>query len=345
MRTKNTKIGFTLVELIVVITILAILWTIAFISLQGYSESARDSTRVSDMSKIKTTLELFHLNSWRYPEPTDPYDVEYSWELAWTQWYYWEETFKNTEKLDKVPLDPLTERKYVYSVTNNKQEFEIAWIMEDYEWWSLSSTINNNVYAWDRKTNLKITWTYNWKILKIPFWTDVYVLAIPSIITSTWWTLEFIIANNSIAVDGFMNLPMQYDSTVFDTLWDADKSFIKTDPNDYIVYTWSLDVLNQTDTEWETKRAELIDKIKNAYAWTDWETIWWVEEVVNATTAEDKEVIWTAIVHNILWWSIVPKTWSASSSSGWWSTPATPDPITITFVNADNASYSCSLCD
>jgi len=31
------KKAFTLVELIVVITILAILWTIAFISLQGYS--------------------------------------------------------------------------------------------------------------------------------------------------------------------------------------------------------------------------------------------------------------------------------------------------------------------
>jgi len=44
MEAKKKK-AFTLVELIVVITILTILGTIAFISLQGYSRDARDSTR------------------------------------------------------------------------------------------------------------------------------------------------------------------------------------------------------------------------------------------------------------------------------------------------------------
>ncbi|USN58563.1 MAG: prepilin-type N-terminal cleavage/methylation domain-containing protein [Candidatus Peribacteria bacterium] len=41
--------GFTLVELIVVITILAILGTIAFLSLQGYSGDARNTQRTSDL--------------------------------------------------------------------------------------------------------------------------------------------------------------------------------------------------------------------------------------------------------------------------------------------------------
>lgn len=52
---KNNK-GFTLVELIVVITILAILWTIAFISLQWYSSDARDSTRISDTASMNKVL-------------------------------------------------------------------------------------------------------------------------------------------------------------------------------------------------------------------------------------------------------------------------------------------------
>ncbi|MDD3144876.1 MAG: two-component regulator propeller domain-containing protein [Candidatus Gracilibacteria bacterium] len=52
MKTKKGGQGFTLVELIVVITILAILGTIAFINLQGYSGSARDSKRESDISNI-----------------------------------------------------------------------------------------------------------------------------------------------------------------------------------------------------------------------------------------------------------------------------------------------------
>ncbi|MDD2907427.1 MAG: InlB B-repeat-containing protein, partial [Candidatus Gracilibacteria bacterium] len=49
---NKIKKAFTLVELIVVITILAILGTIAFINLQGYSISARDSKRISDINNI-----------------------------------------------------------------------------------------------------------------------------------------------------------------------------------------------------------------------------------------------------------------------------------------------------
>ncbi len=52
--------GFTLVELIVVITILVILGTIAFVSLSGFSGSARDSSRVSDLSLIGKGLDIHY---------------------------------------------------------------------------------------------------------------------------------------------------------------------------------------------------------------------------------------------------------------------------------------------
>lgn len=55
---RNTKNAFTLVELIVVITILAILGTIAFISLQGYSADARNSKRTSDIGNIQSAMNL-----------------------------------------------------------------------------------------------------------------------------------------------------------------------------------------------------------------------------------------------------------------------------------------------
>lgn len=63
---NNKRIAFTLVELIVVITILAILWTIAFINLQWYSWSARDSKRESDVSNIlkKASVEQIKWVTW-----------------------------------------------------------------------------------------------------------------------------------------------------------------------------------------------------------------------------------------------------------------------------------------
>ena len=57
------KKAFTLVELIVVITILAILSTIWYISFQWYGLSSRDSVRLNDMKSIEKVLWLYRLTN------------------------------------------------------------------------------------------------------------------------------------------------------------------------------------------------------------------------------------------------------------------------------------------
>lgn len=129
---KNIKKqAFTLVELIVVIIVLVILWTIAFISLQWYSSSARDSKRLSDIQNIKKSLELFNLDTSKYPIPDDYQVVEYSWDDLRYQWIVWKQVITNLSKtLNNKPIDPLTELEYTYSITNNKTEYEILSVYE-----------------------------------------------------------------------------------------------------------------------------------------------------------------------------------------------------------------------
>lgn len=59
--------GFTLVELLVTISILAVLMTIALVSYDNLQRGARDTRRKSDLSGIQAALEQYHADQGYYP--------------------------------------------------------------------------------------------------------------------------------------------------------------------------------------------------------------------------------------------------------------------------------------
>src|SRR3990167_11406395 len=63
----TTSKGFTLVELMIVISIVAVLALIGLVSYQEVLKNGRDSKRTSDLKIVQSALEQFHLDHQQYP--------------------------------------------------------------------------------------------------------------------------------------------------------------------------------------------------------------------------------------------------------------------------------------
>ncbi len=314
---------FTLVELIIVITILAILWTIAFISFQWYSEQTRDSTRISNISIIKSSLELFSLDSGKYPLPTDWINVTYSWAVVWKQGTFWDSTFKNVDKLNIIPVDPLTNSQYTYSITLKWNEYELAWITET----NGTAKINtlDETYAWEINATAFVTWNYNWLLQKTLSWSNCYVFSLPTIIANDLETsneIEDIINNNRLVYNWFNNLPSSYKNSKFKLDW-----WFNFTPNKFISYTDTNNCNPLYDSVSNTARTNLITNLQESYSGTILETKDRIKEIVNVDLWNIWEItqLWANIINNTLWGKVeaVVPTWLTS-----W-TPSTSSPTVM----------------
>lgn len=296
---KLQKQAFTLVELIVVITILAILWTIAFLSYQWYSKSARDGVRISDIQLIQKSLDLFKLKTWYYPSPTDWFQVTYSWSNLWNQWTFWEVTFKNLEKLNKLPIDPLTWSEYTYSLLNTKKEYELWSIIE---WGALSSNnILSKTYATDNLIAL-VKWNYNWIVAKISTWWLDYVLSLPSIITSDLSDLDIlnILRDSKLVFNGKTNIPGSYKNKNFTSTWWFIYNSLT--PDKIIVFSWTLSDLYSTGEILKN----FTEKLQKSYSWSSLSLEWIYSDILNLDLLNNPSIVslvWN-IVNENLWWNI-----------------------------------------
>lgn len=72
---KKLKKGFTLVELMVVITVIAILMTIAIVSFTRIQKQARDTKRKADIRTLETALQAYYTEFQAYPLSSSPVAV------------------------------------------------------------------------------------------------------------------------------------------------------------------------------------------------------------------------------------------------------------------------------
>lgn len=109
---KNTS-GFTIVELLIVIVVIAILAAISIVAYTGIQQRARDSERKAELQTIATAVEMYYAANGNYPmssgwctqisNTTSGYDAAFRNELS--------------EFLPEIPYDPLyqnTPQAYFY---------------------------------------------------------------------------------------------------------------------------------------------------------------------------------------------------------------------------------------
>ena len=66
LRIKSQK-GFSLIELIVVITIIALISVAGMVSYSGTNKKSRDARRVADLEKMRIALEMIRQVGTTYP--------------------------------------------------------------------------------------------------------------------------------------------------------------------------------------------------------------------------------------------------------------------------------------
>jgi prepilin-type N-terminal cleavage/methylation domain-containing protein len=226
----QAKKAFTLVELIVVITILAILATISFITLQGFTSQARDTKRISDIRNLISKITIEH-TKWASYEDLIVTQKTNSWfTINWlpATSHQWPANFTNLKENPNKFKDPLTGKNYIFSYT--------VWNWYDFLQWATISEQNDNnaVVLWnyyqtslgdidwlifDENDEPLINWEY-WEIPPNQWWNDDDDNSITDLnnCTSTWQILS--------ATSRYTNKD-----------WIEHNGWVQCDTNDIIVCT------------------------------------------------------------------------------------------------------------
>jgi general secretion pathway protein G len=122
MRTMNKK-GFTLIEILIVVAIIAILASIVLVGLGPTQALGRDSRRVSDLAEVQNGLELYYAPNGAYPLVT----TAQGWGPGTGSLTADLETVSG---VNSVPTDPSSGKSYIYGTPNPATTYILAATME-----------------------------------------------------------------------------------------------------------------------------------------------------------------------------------------------------------------------
>ncbi len=115
---KKQHQGFTLIEILIVVAIIAILASVVLVGLGPTQQQGRDARRLSDLREVQTALELYYNQNGSYPSASD-----------WTSL-----TTALTGAgigVTQVPNDPTSGKTYYYAQEGSGKSYVIGAVLEN----------------------------------------------------------------------------------------------------------------------------------------------------------------------------------------------------------------------
>lgn len=139
------KSAFTLVELLVVVTILSILAAVGFVSYSEYIVWVRDTNRKAQLEWMSNGLTMYSANR-RLPVPDAAIKIM-SWSTTLSyQWTIWQDIL-DTIEYTKEWTDPDTWKYFTYYMTSNKKYFQLFALLEEKASVPVASNLWTQTYA------------------------------------------------------------------------------------------------------------------------------------------------------------------------------------------------------
>jgi prepilin-type N-terminal cleavage/methylation domain-containing protein len=115
MKKTQSKSGFTLIEVLIVISIIGVLSSLTLLGLGTFRASGRDVKRITDLRQITNALELYYAKVGNYPD-------------ALTGLL---KTANPAGVIDKVPADPTNVAPNVYSYSTCTGGYVVKAVLEE----------------------------------------------------------------------------------------------------------------------------------------------------------------------------------------------------------------------
>jgi len=113
------KKAFTLVEILVVVTIISLLASIAAVSYSQFVKQGRDARRKTDIEQIRAAIEMYRNFKGVYPTPGMVFGTDSI-------------VYGTTTYMSKIPNDPMSTgaSSYTYYYTATDQDYELCAYIE-----------------------------------------------------------------------------------------------------------------------------------------------------------------------------------------------------------------------